>query len=161
MNNNATNIAINSSLGSITKPFQPSFCAKLSVDLLNAIGSGATITIPFDTLYFGTNFDVGTFTFIAPKTGIYIFGSTVTCANVLPNLYTTISLVTTTNTYTSGLLLASNMRTATGYLTSSFLLTVPMTLGNSASVSILGESAPNTVTIVSGADSTFWGYLIA
>ena len=107
-NMNATNIAINSSLGSITKPFQPSFCAKLSVDLLNAIGSGATITIPFDTLYFGTNFDVGTFTFIAPKTGIYIFGSTVTCANVLPNLYTTISLVTTTNTYTSGLLLASN-----------------------------------------------------
>lgn len=160
-NNNATNTAIASSLGCITKPLQPCFCAKLTADVPNLTGNSTTITVPYNTLYFGSGFDTATFTYTAPITGIYIFGCTVTYYSVPTPTICTVGIRTTLKFYDGNYSRGQNLKTSTNLLSYNYIITAPMTVGDTAYVESNGIGSTKTMGVLSGDASIFWGYLIA
>ena len=87
--------------GSVTKPLQPAFLAKVNTDQTN-IATNSDVTVIFNVERFDQNadFDTGTYTFTAPVTGRYQLQTSLRLENVdTAGGYFQLKLVTSNTTY--------------------------------------------------------------
>lgn len=114
--------------GVATNATQPAFLATLSTFTNNVTGDGTVYTIPFNTELFdiGNNFNTGTFTFTAPKSGLYLF----CCSFLMGNLgasHTTFEAKIVPSNFVSGYT-CTYMSGAAARASGNFLSTPPMTV---------------------------------
>lgn len=151
----------------------PCFLVNLNTTLTNKTGAGTAYNILFDTTTYdqGTNITLnsgGQTIFTAPVTGKYHFDVSATFSSVTAAMTSTILTITTTgNTITGSQCNAGAIRDASNNSSVSYSITVPMTRGDTAFITVgLFNGAGNTAGLLGASGAapkyTFWsGYLVA
>jgi hypothetical protein len=146
-----------------TNTSQPAFCYVISAVVADVTGKDALYTIIFDEKIFenGANFNTGTGTFTAPKTGLYLFIVGVYMTNistVMNEMY--LRIVTTAATYET--YLGPRATGTTKDLIKEHSCIAAMTAGDTAYCTVIVTGgAANTADITNTGDSTnFSGVLL-
>lgn len=158
--NPTTNI---DSTGRITNTAQPAFNVYLNAASSALTGDGTFATIPFDTLDFdnGGDFNLGTNTFTAPVTGVYLFTLNMYVSGINgTNTWLIASIAVNGTDYRSTTLSANNVQTS-GEAIVSCTRMFKLTAG--ATVTGVGNVGGSGKNVVFGGDilrNSFSGYLV-
>jgi len=144
-----------------TNMSQPAFLV-LSTPQNNVLGDGTLYTVTFATTIFDQthSFD-GVSTFTAPKTGIYLLGSTISLSAVflVANDGFDFNLNATAGLYRLNTCNLYNSASASTFYKNSCSFLLPMVAGDIAQINLFATGAAKTISLDGGA-SSFWGYLV-
>jgi hypothetical protein len=144
-----------------TNTSQPAFLA-LSTAQNNVLGDGTGYTVTFATEIFDqTNSFDGVSTFTAPKSGVYLLGSTISlqAAFVVGNDGFDFNLNSTPGFYRLNTCNLYNSASASTYYKNSCSFLLYMVAGDTAQINLYASGAAKTISLNGGA-SSFWGYLV-
>lgn len=149
----------------VGNPVQPAFCAYLSATQSNLVINGDR-TLQFDSEFFdiGGNFDTGTYTFTAPRTGIYLLGCRVRL-DQLDTATTYYILYLKTTARSAYFITPQNVAWVAdfSYMTMQVTEVFQMTAGDTAYCYIkIPNAGANQADVIGGnqGQTTFWGYFL-
>ena len=167
---NASDEAINIDSNEIvTPPRQPAFSVTMSADQLN-LPINTTTVVQFDTEKFdrNSNYDTGTFTFTAPKAGVYLIGTIVAITAIDASAATGLSveIVAGSDVYVVQNINPANTFNADSALSFNGSVLVNLNASQTCFVRVdvgnAGASQADVLRATGGEiKSVFWGYLVA
>lgn len=148
------------SAGERTMPLQPAFYAYNSAAQTNVTGTGVTYTVHFDSTVYDQNsdFNTGTYTFIAPVTGKYLLIASLKLEDVAADeTNVAIAIVTTNRSYRGSQFSPAAGKTSANIIVVTANAIADMAASHSATVTIYAANgAGATIDLSAGATENFF-----
>lgn len=150
--------------GVINYPLQCAILAVNSITRTDVTGDGTSYTIPFNSTIFDQNsdFNTGTGTFTAPRTGRYLLSAGVLLSQIAAgHNQLVLRIVTSNRTYEIFAANAGNMRDVNNNLICNGTVLADMDAADTATVSINVAGSTKTVDVASTGPDTFFSVYLA